>query len=167
MRSQLTGEKSILRVYEWRFKYMAEGSTWELHTVSVPTVLLISDTNGKVATFPEKIERRHPPGRKVYQGGAHTIWEVGGAKEKVGQLNDPCLVVSPSWGSPCSSIVKNFHCLGSSSSMPRCSSLIATIVRTVPSPALQASFFTVFFYIMMDANSQQDHVLGFFSKVVF
>jgi hypothetical protein len=26
---------------------------------------------------------KHPPGRKVYQRGAHTIWEVDGAKEKV------------------------------------------------------------------------------------
>ncbi|KAK7041839.1 hypothetical protein VNI00_009128 [Paramarasmius palmivorus] len=25
---------------------------------------------------------KHPPGRKVYQRGAHTIWEVDGAKEK-------------------------------------------------------------------------------------
>lgn len=25
----------------------------------------------------------HPPGRKVYQRGAHTIWEVDGAKSKV------------------------------------------------------------------------------------
>jgi hypothetical protein len=30
-----------------------------------------------------KCTRRHPPGRKVYQRGAHTIWEVDGAKEKV------------------------------------------------------------------------------------
>ncbi|KDQ30085.1 hypothetical protein PLEOSDRAFT_1037788, partial [Pleurotus ostreatus PC15] len=26
---------------------------------------------------------RHPPGRKVYQKGAHTIWEVDGAKDKL------------------------------------------------------------------------------------
>ena len=26
---------------------------------------------------------KHPPGKKVYQRGAHTIWEVDGAKEKV------------------------------------------------------------------------------------
>jgi hypothetical protein len=30
-----------------------------------------------------KCTRKHPPGRKVYQRGAHTIWEVDGAKEKV------------------------------------------------------------------------------------
>lgn len=33
-RSQLTGEKSILWVCERCFKYMAEGSIWELHAVS-------------------------------------------------------------------------------------------------------------------------------------
>lgn len=26
---------------------------------------------------------KHPPGRKVYQRGAHIIWEVDGAKDKV------------------------------------------------------------------------------------
>lgn len=26
----------------------------------------------------------HPPGKKVYQRGAHTIWEVDAAQEKVG-----------------------------------------------------------------------------------
>jgi hypothetical protein len=31
----------------------------------------------------KKCERKHPPGRKVYQRGAHIIWEVDGAKEKV------------------------------------------------------------------------------------
>ena len=39
-------------------------------------------------SFKKKCDRRHPPGRKVYQRGAHTIWEVDGAKEKVRQLND-------------------------------------------------------------------------------
>lgn len=28
----------------------------------------------------------HPPGRKVYQRGAHVIWQVDGAKDKVGGL---------------------------------------------------------------------------------
>jgi hypothetical protein len=36
------------------------------------------------AVVQRKCTRRHPPGRKVYQRGAHTIWEVDGAKEKVG-----------------------------------------------------------------------------------
>ncbi|KAI6021178.1 hypothetical protein EDC04DRAFT_2733459, partial [Pisolithus marmoratus] len=29
-----------------------------------------------------KCDRRHPPGRKAYQHGAHTIWEVDGAIDK-------------------------------------------------------------------------------------
>lgn len=32
----------------------------------------------------------HPPGRKVYQRGAHTIWEVDGAAQKV--ESEPYLV---------------------------------------------------------------------------
>jgi len=35
------------------------------------------------ACVQRKCTRKHPPGRKVYQRGAHTIWEVDGAKEKV------------------------------------------------------------------------------------
>lgn len=34
MRSYLAGEKAVLWVCERCFKYMAEGSTWELHAVS-------------------------------------------------------------------------------------------------------------------------------------
>ncbi|KAI6009097.1 acyl-CoA N-acyltransferase, partial [Pisolithus marmoratus] len=30
-----------------------------------------------------KCDRRHPPGRKAYQRGAHTIWEVDGAIDKL------------------------------------------------------------------------------------
>ncbi|KAH7922408.1 acyl-CoA N-acyltransferase [Leucogyrophana mollusca] len=62
-RSHLAGERSVLWVCDRCFKYMAEGATWELHT--------------------KKCDRRHPPGRKVYQRGAHTIWEVDGAKDKL------------------------------------------------------------------------------------
>jgi predicted RNA-binding protein YlxR (DUF448 family) len=32
----------------------------------------------------------HPPGRKVYQRGAHIIWEVDGAEQKVCQA-EMCL----------------------------------------------------------------------------
>ncbi|KAI6043812.1 hypothetical protein EDC04DRAFT_2647625 [Pisolithus marmoratus] len=30
-----------------------------------------------------KCDRRHPPGRKVYQRGANTTWEVAGAIDKL------------------------------------------------------------------------------------
>ncbi|KAJ3735360.1 acyl-CoA N-acyltransferase [Lentinula guzmanii] len=56
-------EKEILYVCDMCFKYMTDVSTWELHK--------------KLCTV------KHPPGRKVYQRGAHTIWEVDGAKEKL------------------------------------------------------------------------------------
>jgi hypothetical protein len=39
-------------------------------------------------SFKKKCDRRHPPGRKVYQRGAHTIWEVDGAREKVSQVDN-------------------------------------------------------------------------------
>ncbi|KAF8307754.1 hypothetical protein DL93DRAFT_2087746 [Clavulina sp. PMI_390] len=42
---------------------MTSGTTWELHA--------------KSCTF------RNPPGRKVYQRGAHSIWEVDGASHKL------------------------------------------------------------------------------------
>ncbi|KZT42767.1 histone acetyltransferase, MYST superfamily [Sistotremastrum suecicum HHB10207 ss-3] len=59
----VTGEKSVLWVCNWCFKYMREATPWELHL--------------KVC------QQNHPPGRKVYQRGAHIIWEVDGAKEKL------------------------------------------------------------------------------------
>lgn len=37
----------------------------------------------------KRCTRKHPPGRKVYQRGAHTIWEVDGAKEKVRTHRSP------------------------------------------------------------------------------
>ncbi|KAH0838749.1 acyl-CoA N-acyltransferase [Lanmaoa asiatica] len=124
-RSYLAGEKSVLWVCERCFKYMAEGSIWELHV--------------------KKCDRRHPPGRKVYQRGAHTIWEVDGAKEKLYCQNLSLfgkLFID----------VKTlfFDC-------DNCKDMVL-------SPALQASIPTVFFYILTDADSQRDHVLGFFSK---
>lgn len=57
------GEKANLWVCDMCFKYMADALTLEIHK--------------KVCT------RKHPPGRKVYQRGAHTIWEVDGAKDKL------------------------------------------------------------------------------------
>ncbi|KAI5985568.1 hypothetical protein EDC04DRAFT_2828555, partial [Pisolithus marmoratus] len=30
-----------------------------------------------------KCDRRYPPGRKAYQRGAHTIWEVNGGIDKL------------------------------------------------------------------------------------
>lgn len=53
----------MLWVCDRCFKYMADGLSWELHV--------------------KKCTRRHPPGRKVYQRGAHIIWEVDGMKEKL------------------------------------------------------------------------------------
>ncbi|KAG7090604.1 hypothetical protein E1B28_009706 [Marasmius oreades] len=55
--------RSVLWVCDMCFKYMTDGLSWESHK--------------KVCTF------TRPPGRKVYQRGAHIIWEVDGAKAKL------------------------------------------------------------------------------------
>ncbi|CAL1696908.1 unnamed protein product [Somion occarium] len=108
-RSHGAGEKSMLWVCDKCFKYMAEGVSWELHV--------------------KKCSRRHPPGRKVYQRGAHTIWEVDGAKEKL-------------------------YCQNLS--------LFGKLFIDIKTLFFDCDNFL--FYILTDADSQRDHVLGFFSK---
>lgn len=108
-RSHLTVDKSVLWVCERCFKYMSEGSVWEMHA--------------------KKCDRRHPPGRKVYQRGAHTIWEVDGAAEKL-------------------------YCQNLS--------LFGKFFIDVKTLFFDCDNFL--FYILTDADSQRDHVLGFFSK---
>ncbi|KAL0945614.1 hypothetical protein HGRIS_014769 [Hohenbuehelia grisea] len=108
-RTNGTGERAVLWVCDRCFKYMADGLTWELHM--------------KCCT------RKHPPGRKVYQRGAHTIWEVDGAKDKL--------------------FCQNLSLFGK----------LFIDIKTL--------FFdcdNFLFYILTDADSQRDHVLGFFSK---
>ncbi|KAI0089918.1 acyl-CoA N-acyltransferase [Irpex rosettiformis] len=108
-RSHGTGEKSTLWVCDKCFKYMTEGLSWELHV--------------------RKCTRRHPPGRKVYQRGAHIIWEVDGAKEKL-------------------------YCQNLS--------LFGKLFIDIKTLFFDCDNFL--FYILTDADSQRDHVLGFFSK---
>jgi len=45
----------------------------------------VEDASDDTNISQKKCVRNHPPGRKVYQRGAHTIWEVDGAKDKVGR----------------------------------------------------------------------------------
>lgn len=40
-------------------------------------------TYGGYTVHKKDCKKTHPPGRKVYQRGAHIIWEVDGAQEKV------------------------------------------------------------------------------------
>ncbi|CAO1624574.1 unnamed protein product [Sympodiomycopsis kandeliae] len=54
---------SSLYICEGCFKYMRTYAGWNAHR--------------------RECRHKHPPGRKVYQRGAHTIWEVDGAKEKL------------------------------------------------------------------------------------
>jgi histone acetyltransferase MYST1 len=60
------GERSMLWVCEFCFKYMDDSTLYETHRL--------------------KCTYTHPPGRKVYQRGAHSIWEVDGAVQKVRHL---------------------------------------------------------------------------------
>ncbi|KAF8499008.1 acyl-CoA N-acyltransferase [Russula emetica] len=99
----------ILWVCDRCFKYMTDGTSWEVHM--------------------RKCTRKHPPGRKVYQRGAHTIWEVDGAKEKL-------------------------YCQNLS--------LFGKLFIDIKTLFFDCDNFL--FYIFTDADSQRDHVLGFFSK---
>ncbi|KAI0761183.1 acyl-CoA N-acyltransferase [Trametes elegans] len=108
-RTHSTGQHSTLWVCDRCFKYMAEGLSWELHV--------------------KKCTRRSPPGRKVYQRGAHIIWEVDGAKEKL-------------------------YCQNLS--------LFGKLFIDIKTLFFDCDNFL--FYILTDADSQRDHVLGFFSK---
>ncbi|KAG8940553.1 hypothetical protein FRC04_005191 [Tulasnella sp. 424] len=103
------GDQAKLWVCDRCFKYMREGISWELHM--------------------KKCDVKNPPGRKVYQRGAHTIWEVDGAEEKL--------------------FCQNLALYGK----------LFIDVKTI--------FFdceNFMFYLLTDADSQRDHVLGFFSK---
>lgn len=91
------------------FKYMCTASTFHAHR--------------RTCTY------THPPGRKVYQRGAHILWEVDGAQAKL--------------------FVQNMCLFGK----------LFIDHKTV--------FFDVapfWLYILTDATSQFDHVVGFFSK---
>ncbi|KAF4584674.1 hypothetical protein EYR40_004660 [Pleurotus pulmonarius] len=108
-RPHTSSEKAILWVCDKCFKYMADGSSWELHA--------------------RTCDWSHPPGRKVYQKGAHIIWEVDGAKDKL--------------------FCQNLSLFGK----------LFIDVKTL--------FFdcdNFLFYILTDAATKRDHVLGFFSK---
>ncbi|KAJ6551514.1 acyl-CoA N-acyltransferase [Mycena capillaripes] len=102
-------EKTMLWVCEFCFKYMADAVLYEMHRL--------------------RCTQTHPPGRKVYQRGAHSIWEVDGAVQKL--------------------YCQNLTLFGK----------LFIDVKTL--------FFdcdNFFFYMMTDADSKHDHVLGFFSK---
>ncbi|KAF8339782.1 acyl-CoA N-acyltransferase [Cantharellus anzutake] len=91
------------------FKYMKDGATWEVHS--------------------RTCDVSHPPGRKVYQRGAHTIWEVDGAQQKL-------------------------YCQNLS--------LFGKFFIDVKTLFFDCENFM--FYVLTDADSRRDHVLGFFSK---
>ncbi|TDL28905.1 acyl-CoA N-acyltransferase [Rickenella mellea] len=108
-RNNASAEKSNLWVCDRCFKYMRDGSTLELHK--------------------RGCEVNHPPGRKVYSRGAHSIWEVDGAKEKL--------------------FCQNL-------------SLFGKLFIDIKTLFFDSENFV--FYLMTDADSKRDHVLGFFSK---
>ncbi|KAF9007906.1 acyl-CoA N-acyltransferase [Cyathus striatus] len=103
------GEKAMLWVCDFCFKYMAEPMSYEVHK--------------------KHCDLTHPPGKKVYQRGAHIIWEVDGAAHKL--------------------YCQNLALFGK----------LFIDVKTL--------FFdcdNFLFYILTDATSTADHMIGFFSK---
>ncbi|THV01281.1 acyl-CoA N-acyltransferase [Dendrothele bispora CBS 962.96] len=108
-RSNAQGERSLLWVCDMCFKYMTDNTSWELHKKSCQV--------------------EHPPGNKVYQRGAHTIWEVDGSKAKL-------------------------YCQNLS--------LFGKLFIDVKTLFFDCDNFL--FYILTDASSRKDHLIGFFSK---
>ncbi|KAJ7678282.1 acyl-CoA N-acyltransferase [Mycena polygramma] len=105
----IRSEKAMLWVCEYCFKYMADATLYEMHRL--------------------RCTHTHPPGRKVYQRGAHSIWEVDGAVQKL-------------------------YCQNLS--------LFGKLFIDVKTLFFDCDNFL--FYMMTDADSKNDHVLGFFSK---
>ncbi|EJD55240.1 hypothetical protein AURDEDRAFT_179022 [Auricularia subglabra TFB-10046 SS5] len=107
-RDNVQGETTMW-VCERCFSYAPDGASLEFHLRSC--------------------NMDHPPGRKVYERGAHTIWEVDGAEQKL--------------------YCQNLSLFGK----------LFIDVKT--------SFFNTegfMFYMMTEADSKRDHVLGYFSK---
>lgn len=109
-------------------------------------------TYGGYTIHKKDCKQTHPPGRKVYQRGAHIIWEVDGLREKVGSHSPP-------------------HHLNHTLTI-----LIFFLQLYAQNLSLFGKLFidhkTIYFdvepftfYVLTDATSQFDHVLGFFSKV--
>jgi hypothetical protein len=71
----------------------------------------------------------HPPGRKVYQRGAHTIWEVDGAQQKL--------------------YAQNLSLFGK---------------LFIDHKTIYFDVEPFCFYVLTDATSSFDHVIGYFSK---
>ncbi|KAG9013238.1 hypothetical protein FRB90_006108 [Tulasnella sp. 427] len=130
-RAGASGDQAKLWVCDRCFKYMREGVSWQLHIVSLQTIADVSQAlpvkpdEFVVPYTQKKCDVRNPPGRKVYQRGAHTIWEVDGAEQKNLALYGKLFIDIKTIFFDC----ENFM-----------------------------------FYLLTDADSQRDHVLGFFSK---
>jgi len=107
---------------------------------------------------------KHPPGKKVYQRGAHTIWEIDGAKEKV------CYIVLEYQTRLTFSLklyCQNLALFGKlfidvKTLFFDCDNCMCCL--KIPQTRLTWCV-TVMFYILTDAKSSEDHILGFFSKV--
>lgn len=69
------GLRQMLQIYErWLSLGIAFG----------PSSVIVSITRAnKCLVIQKSCQSTHPPGKKVYQRGAHIIWEVDGAKQKV------------------------------------------------------------------------------------
>lgn len=144
-RDNLNGE-ATLWVCDCCFKYMRDSVSWEYHKT-------------------HQCKMDHPPGRKVYERGQLSIWEVDGAKEKVCSGLDgstsftdarmpvvhPRLV--PIWQAihRCEDDLLRYREL---------------FVARSRSTTRRPQYCAVLFYVLTEADrSTVYHALGFFSKV--
>lgn len=159
-----TTTDTMLYVCDGCFKYMLKQSAYLAHKVRLYSsclmrALLISALVQRTCTY------KRPPGRKVYQRGAHIIWEVDGLAEKV-RISSRTASTPTDWDVKlwCQNLAlfgKLFidHkyvffdvSLGKGSALS-----ILTLFSQVEG---------FFFYVLTDGQPSQDHVMGFFSKVI-
>lgn len=97
------------------------------YVIAVPSLQFLTDIG---ILLKKDCKMKHPPGKKVYQRGAHIIWEVDGAREKVSSN----LLTVEMTSSKCTSsfTAKIYHSSENYSSMSRLYFLIVTIVRNPP-----------------------------------
>lgn len=163
-------EEVKLFVCEKCFKYLALPAAYLAHQVRCLHSAESSVFTDQLARLQKECSVTRPPGRRVYQRGATSIWEVDGAEAKV-RLRPRCFIrptheahASPS----CSSTARTY------ASSPSCSSSTSTCSSTYALAVLrsrctsshvnsQVEGFT--FYLLTEATSKQEWVLGYFSKV--
>ncbi|CEQ42544.1 SPOSA6832_04360, partial [Sporobolomyces salmonicolor] len=124
------------------FKYMMLPAAYKAHQVRrAPIAELETDPTDSILSLPQKeCHLSQPPGRRVYQRGATSIWEVDGANSKL-YCQNLCLFAKL--------FIEHKYMFFDSA-----------FTKVHP---LQVEGFT--FYLLTETMSKQEWVLGYFSKV--